>query len=88
MAETALVVEIAFFSEATVRVAEGPIIQCRLFSPGGADGADFRHGSSTSDPELHCLWLHMVWQPPPGGGWLHRFWSFAIPPLGEAATRN
>ena len=40
-----------------------------------------QHGSSTSDSELHCLWLHMVWQPQIRRiwGWLRGSWSFAIP---------
>ena len=41
------------------------------------------HGSSTSDSELHYLWLDTVWQPQIRRiwGWLHRFGSFAIPKL-------
>jgi len=41
MAETAFGGGIRVFSEATVRVAEGPIIQGWLSSCGGAAGADF-----------------------------------------------
>ena len=54
------------------------ILQASAVRP---EDPDSRYGSSMSGSELHYLWLRTVWQPPPRGGWLHRFRSFAIPKL-------
>ena len=50
-----MVVEIAFFSEATVRVAEGPIIQGRLFSPSEAALANGRGKADPRDRRIADL---------------------------------
>jgi len=62
----------------------------QIDTPRPRGGRENWHGSSTSDSELHCLWLQMVWQPHPlGMGMVAPLLELCHPQAAlEAATRN
>ena len=70
------------FGTARHRRPEGPA--------GSKSYNENRHGSSTSDSELHHLWLHTVWHPHPlGMGMVAPLLELCHPQAAlEAATQN